>query len=241
MNSDTDIMLSSGEEFIDPDRPVLVDDRHDSPHLLVAFGGIKGALGMPVFEFFQLTRQLKVQKIYFRDPEQAWYQKGLPGIGADFASIVHYIDNYISNNGIKKTVYVGNSMGGWAALGAGLLSAGNNSVLAFSPQTFIGKWQRLLYGDRRWEEQIAKARKSCGNGFSDIKKLFPLSPFHPMINLYYSELFRLDKIHARRLARFPNVRLHGYRNDDHRLVRYLKNSQELVQIVFREFERDGSN
>jgi hypothetical protein len=44
---------------LNSDAPLALDLSIDSSSVLVAFGGIYGAMGMPPFEFFNLTRNLR--------------------------------------------------------------------------------------------------------------------------------------------------------------------------------------
>lgn len=75
------------EQLEDPRSPVALDLEPDSRTLLVAFGGIRGGLGLPPFEFFRLTGELPVKKVYVRDLRQRWYHRGLPGIASDLAGM----------------------------------------------------------------------------------------------------------------------------------------------------------
>ena len=43
---------------------VVIDFSSEGKSLLIAFGGIIGALGRPPFEFFNLTKKIEVKKIY---------------------------------------------------------------------------------------------------------------------------------------------------------------------------------
>ena len=83
---------------------------------MVAFGGMGGTFGMPHFEFSNLTSGFSVNKIYIRDLYRMWYHGGLPGITDHIEGIAHYLARQIQLRDIKKTIMVGNSMGGYAAL-----------------------------------------------------------------------------------------------------------------------------
>ena len=149
-------------EFIDfnsainSDLPIAADFSNPSNSVLIAFGGILGAMGIPPFEFFSLTREMQVNKIYLRDLKQAWYHHGLPGVADNINDLVLFLDNILDKNGVEKTVLVGNSMGGFAAILFGVLLSRKVLVHAFSPQTFIDRLNRYIHKDDRWSDQIQK-------------------------------------------------------------------------------------
>lgn len=60
------------KQIADPKNSIIKDLNLDSSTLLIAFGGINGALGIPPFEFFKITSELKVNKIYLRHLNQSW-------------------------------------------------------------------------------------------------------------------------------------------------------------------------
>jgi hypothetical protein len=64
----------------DPNLSVIIDLSYKDRPLLIAFGGRLGALVMPPFEFFNLTKKMDINKIYLRDISQTWYHSGLHGI-----------------------------------------------------------------------------------------------------------------------------------------------------------------
>ena len=58
--------------------PMSVDMSDASSTLLIAFGGLRGRIGMPPFEFLRLTGEIPVKRVFVRDLRQAWYHEGLP-------------------------------------------------------------------------------------------------------------------------------------------------------------------
>lgn len=80
-------MVSDFEQKIkNPKSPVAVDLSHDNSSLLIAFGGIASALGVPRFKFFSLSKDLHINKIYMRDHQQSWYHRGLSSLAEDIAT-----------------------------------------------------------------------------------------------------------------------------------------------------------
>jgi hypothetical protein len=47
--------------------PLKANMRRRSGTLLIAFGGMRGELGMPPFEFFGVTREMRTKLLFVRD------------------------------------------------------------------------------------------------------------------------------------------------------------------------------
>lgn len=62
---------------------------------------------------------------------------------------VNYLDGVLKSLGTRKTIFCGNSMGGYAALMFGYLM-GVDKIIAFSPQTTINTKWLILNNDFRW-------------------------------------------------------------------------------------------
>ncbi|MBI2311659.1 MAG: hypothetical protein HYU77_04055 [Betaproteobacteria bacterium] len=218
--------------------PVAMDLAADSRTLLVAFGGIAGALGMPPFEFFNLCREVDTKKIFVRDLRQAWYHQGLPGIADDIGGIAAFLREKIAGAGVDRVVLVGNSMGGYAAIVFGLLLEADE-VHAFGPQTFIDRLNRLWHRDARWPEQMRRVHRARGGRkYFDLKKLLQARRgSRCRINVYYSPAHPLDKRHAERLGNFPNVSLHPFAEGGHVVIRHLRDSGALKRIILGSLRR----
>lgn len=188
--------------------PILKSVVPDSDRLYVFFGGISGTLGMPHFEFYRAAQVLDSNKLFLRDPSQCWYQHGLPAIGSTPFAVGEYLMSEIEKMGVSDIRFVGNSMGGFAALlFCSMLRRGK--VIAFSPQTFIGDEKRKQHGDRRWSPQIGKIH-SVTSGIHDLKPWISDNFSAISANIYVSSADFLDMIHARELAEFDNVAIHCF-------------------------------
>ena len=126
-----------------------------SRKLYFMFGGIAAGLAMPPFEFYSSAKIIEENKIFLRDFSQAWYQNGLPGVGKTFYSVGNFIEQKIAELEPEEVFFVGNSMGGYAAiLFASLIGMG--TAIAFAPQTFVSPLKRLRHREQRWSKQINK-------------------------------------------------------------------------------------
>jgi pimeloyl-ACP methyl ester carboxylesterase len=199
--------------------------------LYIFFGGMAGAIGMPPFEFYRVSGVLPFSRIFLRDLHQAWYLRGLPSLASDVTGVGEYLANKITTSGAAEVYFVGNSMGGFAALlFCAMLKHGK--VIAFAPQTFISKEKRRKHGDHRWSQRIAKLHAE--RRALDIQDLHPwISDRFPDIeaSLYVSTCDALDVQHADRLAQFRNITIHYIPTGGHRVVSALRDRGLLNDIL----------
>jgi pimeloyl-ACP methyl ester carboxylesterase len=202
----------------------VFEDIKDSPRLYIMFGGIAHALAMPPFEFFRTAQLLDHSKIFIRDFAQAWYQRGLPGIAVDAYGIRDYLARRVREIAPREVVFVGNSMGGFAALLFSGMIGG--MAIAFAPQTFISPQLRTLHNDRRWRKEIAITHASnSGRDIYDVK------PWSRNANMFVSMDQPLDIIHAEYLQDCPNVRIHRFPKGGHSTVVHCRDQGLLPSIL----------
>lgn len=226
-------MLSEFEQALSGDaQPVAADFSSPSKTLLVAFGGIAKGLGVPPFEFFRMAEKLQTKRMFVRDIDQAWYQRGLSGVSHDILSTADYLRRVIEPLRVARTVFVGNSMGGYAAMLFGSL-LNVHEVHAFSPQTYLGFWQRLLTLDRRWRQQIRSIQRDrqVKKSYFDLKNILADSPRRTVMHVHFADQHRLDSIHGHRLANLPSVVLHPYPHRGHNLIKRLRKDGTLQSIL----------
>lgn len=203
-----------------------------SQKLYIIFGGIAAGLNMPPFEFYNAAQILNDNKLFVRDFHQCWYHKGLDGISHNIESTAVYLQKEIKAIDPKKLCFVGNSMGGYAAmLFSTLIGYGN--AIAFAPQTFISPCQRIKYRDFRWAKQIFKTYYSSGfkNRFWDLKILLEKQKKDQVFSIYVSSVYRLDQIHAEHLEKIPGVKVYKIESDSHSIVKILRDKGELPKIL----------
>jgi hypothetical protein len=214
--------------------PIAIEVDRSSSSVLIAFGGIQGSLGMPPFEFFNLAAGIGTSKIFVRDLEQAWYHFGLPGLSRDIEGTAKLLRNEVTRLAPGRVIMCGNSMGGYAAILFGhLLEV--DEVHAFCPQTFIGRFRRMIFRDKRWAEQMRRLHSSgeMQRDYSDLRRLvLARTGNKPIIHIHFSLTNRLDKRHALRMGNLDSVILHGYAEKmGHKLVRSLRDSGRLREII----------
>ena len=196
---------------------VLYDLEPDSKRLIVAFGGLAGRMGMPPFEFFRtLSAGVKVKTVFVRDHAQAWYHRGVVGVGKGIDPVAAHIIDLRAQ--AEEVVTIGTSAGGYAALLFGALA--ECEAHAFVPQTFIAPGLREEHDDRRWERQLEALGSDLDPRYADLLPVMAAgtAPAH----VYYGSGNHLDTIHAERVDQLPHVTLHPFDTEQHNLMRGLR-------------------
>jgi len=203
-----------------------------SEDLYFLFSGFVGRMGLPLFEFVKSAQILQDNKIFFRDVSQSWYQCGLPGVGAHIHAITDFIRKKAEEIHPRNIYFVGNSMGGFAAILFGGLF-GQGKVIAFSPQTFICPSKLILYKDTRNRKQkIAACLKSLFKPHvHDLKKVLRHPSPHLNIKIYVSAENRIDWAHAQNVRAYENVTIKPFPICQHDLVKFLRDQRLLPGIL----------
>lgn len=204
----------------------------DSQTLFLIFGGRKGAMGMPTFEFYRSTSILSESRIFFRDLSQSWYHCGLAGLTQNIDQTCDYIQALLDRINPKQTVFVGNSMGGFAAiLFSTLLNTGR--VVAFSPQTFIGPRKKLMAGDFRWKQATlgTYVRAAKKPRYFDLGLLLQNPDRRNALDIHVSTLDKLDIKHAENIRGYRDVNVHRHDIGGHSLVKYLRDNGSLKSLL----------
>lgn len=132
----------------------------------------------------------------------------------------------------ERIFFVGNSMGGYAAI---LFSAltGQGEVIIFSPQTFISPILRQKYKDGRWCKQIrATYEKSLfKRKIWDLKRLLSGLKNTSRISIFVSGDHRLDDIHATHIKDITGIQVYAFDGGGHEIVKLLRDRGELPAIM----------
>jgi pimeloyl-ACP methyl ester carboxylesterase len=230
-----DVALPLEEQVKDQTRPIAANFSVETNVLLVAFGGVAGGLGVAPFEFFKMTSSFSVKRLFVRDLKQAWYHRGVSGLGDTIDALGSSLSRLVADQGVRRVVTCGHSMGGYAAILFGHL-LGAREIHSFSPQTFIGPWRRAQHWDWRWRPQISNL-----HGYDRaMRRWFDLRVFlrerrhvGAFTHIYYGNGNGLDRVHAERMASLPSVAVHRYDGVDHNLVRQMRDNGTLKEILTR--------
>lgn len=220
------------DALADPEASVAVDRRPeaaDSP-VLVLFGGLGNDTGRPPFEFVRLTADFGVHRVFLRDLEQCWYQRGLSGVCRDVPATVDALNALLESFGPVRRVFVGTSSGGFAAILFGVL-CGADAVVAFSPQATITRWGRLRARDRRWPTQVAKARRSAlHRGQLDLVRFLAGRAHRSAITVHFGDGDPMDSHYAEWLAACPGVEAVAHPGG-HLVIRRLRERGEAAPLL----------
>lgn len=245
-------MIRTAGGLDEPEAGCIYDLGPTQNVVLVAFGGLvawdlvgygedpsaAGSEGRVPFEFFNLVAGEPVGKVFVRDLDQAFYQRGVRGLGTSVDQVASGLRGLIGER--SRIVFVGQSAGGFGAMLFGALM-GVDEVLAFSPQTFLSPWWRRRHHDDRWPAEVARARHGAGWRLRnlDVRPGLRAAKGRVTVNLYYGDQNRLDEVHCRHLERLPGVQLHPVATGSHAVARRMRENATLREVVNRSLRTDG--
>ena len=209
-----------------------IEGGDESGICFVIFGGISEGIGVPPFEFRGMMQNLPGHKIYVRDISQKWYHSGIDEGARSLAGAVDQIGKMIKQTGARYKIFIGNSMGGFAAILFGQLLQADR-IIAFAPQTYIDPLSRILTLDFRWRRQI----KSMYSSYGYNKETYNLSnyllknPIHGIVTIYFGMDCRLDRLHAEKLRGVSNIEILKRQGSGHGLVKDLRATGELFEVL----------
>lgn len=118
----------------------------DSDVLIVAFSHVGYPEGK--FAFTNAFANLHCNKLFLNCPGNSWYQNGIPGFGDSVEAAAMQLKLHIAELGVRRTIFVGMSMGGYGALLFGLL-VGADIILAFTAEVQIGSERGRSFVENR--------------------------------------------------------------------------------------------
>ena len=216
-------------EEISQDEPTYrLDGTAGSTTMIISFAVFPAPGGKSAFDFVRATNPLQVQKLFLRDPNMMWYQKGTPGVGNDVPAVVEYVRGVIVRGGVTRVVMIGNSGGGFSAILFGAL-VGADEIHAFNPPTKL-----LEESDTSCPEQLNQlaAERGLTSPYLDLRRVLRehLQP-KTKIYIHYSRGDGRDKRHARYLVEFPNVQLIQYPFVSHHVARFFAERAMLSPLL----------
>ncbi len=173
--------------------------------VLVIFSDLDADLESPAFDFVGSTAGLGVPRLFVRDVEQCWYQRGLRGISRDIPSTMEALTRVIDEFGGGRRVFVGSGAGGYAAILLGVL-CGADEVVSFAPQATITRLGRWRARDRRWRRHIGKARRSARHhGYLDLVQCLEGRVHRTAISVHFGEHDMSDSRYAQSMRDLPGT------------------------------------
>jgi hypothetical protein len=213
----------------DPDGGFVDATEVGGSAVLVAFGGLSFRGGPPPFEFVNLFSESPIGKVFVRDLDQCFYQRGVRGLGRSINEVAVSLEELLA--GRNRRVFVGASAGGYAALIFGSMLRVDH-VVAMSPQTFLGGRLRRLHNDRRFAMRIQAAQHhALSRRDLDVKHAMRRRGGKSQFHVYYPNRHVLDSRHATRLRRLPGVDLQPRDSAEHTFVRDMRDDGSLKQML----------
>ena len=209
-----------------------VENAAASGTTFVLFGGIAQGFAIPPFEFRRMMAEVPATKIYVRDVAQGWYQHAVQGRQADTRRLFQGLPDVDRRLAGQRLVFIGNSMGGFAALMFGALLRADR-VIAFTPQTFVDPLRKLRHNDRRWWRQMLPmyARHGLMRWSYDLRNPLAASARPAKATVYYGTALALDRQHAERIGDSPGVTLAPIEGEGHDAVKHLRDKGALHSLL----------
>ncbi len=221
-------MKRSDIQFIEgPIYALQIKEPKNRP-LLISFGAMAEE---PLFSFRGVTDELyDIQKVFIRDTALLYYQAGLPPITNSILETVTYLKNLITEMSPSRTVFIGQSVGGFAAILYGTY-LNVDVVHAISPLTDLSKPEYIFS-----KHIHAKMIESYPNDHFQLSRLLEDLSYETSINLHFDESYEFDKMHAEFIEKNKNVIHQKYPFGKHNLAMELRAKGKLLEIIEQEFE-----
>ncbi len=213
--------------------PLSSDMEVESGTLLLAFGGMAGELDIPPFEFFSLTGDMPVKRLFVRDLRRAWYHRGVPRNGLTVPEVAESLGRRLRGHEIERVVVVGTSAGGYAALLFGTM-LGADTVLSFGPQGTIEPDSLAAMDDHRWDSYVEElvATGDLDPRWADLRRALPeVRRADTSCRVYFDDGFGPDRAHAEWLAGLEGVSLCPVEGGKHMVARKMRESGELEEVL----------
>lgn len=210
------------------DRGPYISVRRLTPGGVVFIGFTShNVYAQPVFEFARQLADIEVGQVMLRDPQRRWYHGGVPGAGTDIEDLRHALARLLSRHRPRRTITLGTSAGGYAALLFGRLLEVDH-VLAFAPQTRL-----VAPGDSRTPVLLDALHSAVGadHHLLDLRHIPAAAEDRTRVDIYYSRHDALDCRHALHLSGQPGVVLHELDCEGHRIIPQLKHTGALGRIL----------
>ena len=211
--------------IMEKDKESIVKENFDKDYenLVISFGGLGDR-----FNFWNIFKKVPVKKIFVKDPNLSWYQKGINNELNTIGKSIQKLKELIKESKAKKIIVVGDSAGGTGAI---LFSHYINAdiVMTFNAQTFATKELRERYNDDRWKKTADKFLEE-NDGF-DLRYHLKIHNKKTKYYLFYSYYHGLDRVHNERLMNLQGINLIPLNSNYHGAAGELKNLGYLYKLI----------
>lgn len=193
----------------------------DSDTLVVVFTSANAG-----YDLVKTLLPFNINKLFLRDNMGVYYHLGLKNMTKGIDDTAEYIISQMEELGVKRTLSVGTSCGGYAALLFAYL-CGMEEAYAFAPQTIVGGTRINEIKDDRFGNMYVTG-KTVTPEYFDLSIAMADSTY-PTYHVWYDEEEKLDKIHAHNLDKIRNIHFH-HGSGGHQILWEMKRNGKLLPL-----------
>lgn len=191
-------------------------DKGSSDILVVSFAGLRQTNGIPHEEFKRTLKPLEANLLFIADKTTTWHNNL-----EVYENTKTYIDYVIEELKPSKVIFLGLSMGGFAAIIYAAVCR-CDIVIAFSPQIDIDP-ELTGDNDTRYDEYVEDVKNFI---FPTVEGLFNDTTTYHVI---YGTRNEIDKFHMNKVPNKKNINMIIIKNAWHNVPRYLKEIENRLQ------------
>lgn len=187
----------------------------DSDTLLVIFSGVNAK----TFMGYRLLSDVYVNKLFLRDPNRSWYNKSIPGLTENPQQFIELLEKITSAYSPDKILFIGSSMGGYAALLFGCLLK-IQRIIVFSPQVILNSG-------------LPNNPQNLSNySYPDLTEII-YSNAVANIDYFFGMEELTDFYHLQSIYQLENIDFFCIRNSAHNVMHFLHQMQILQPLLIK--------
>ena len=195
-----------------------INFKENAKYNLFSFSARNTKIGS--FSYYKSDYEDSLNRFMFNCENNDWYLNGIKGFSEDFENTIIGLKNIISESHIKKSLFIGSSMGAYGAISLGTLCQAQR-VIGFGAEIITN-----LPGGYSKDNLFHLDKNS---NLYDLKNYINSSCTY--IDLFVGEGSPVDVFCAFYLQSCFNIRIHLIKNSDHAVVNKLKDKNLLRGIV----------
>lgn len=190
--------------------------------LLVAFSGLS-AVPRGIFEWQESSRAWPGPRLFFRDPNNAYYLKGVSSVLRSGDDVVSYVSEVVRQLEPRRVMVLGTSVGSYLALIAGW-------CIRADVVHILGPRVDLL-PEAPEESKFEMTHRSGGLHLGDASDYLALDNTKTKFHLHLSDGNEYDTAQAAKLKDLPGVSVHTYEGTTHTVGRVLKKQGKIPEML----------
>lgn len=213
----------------DTSRELQIAPRWGADTAIVCFcAGGSHRLGMPLNAFHRWAGRLPASLIYLRDFRHQFFLDGVPTLGIGLEASLEGLRKVLADLGARRTLCLGVSVGGFAALYYGL-KLGAERVAALCGAVSL---EPAFNTHLRWTGSALRLSATYPGLALDLVQEYGAAARAPHVSLVYGAHNWDDRLHAEYMASLPCARLSPVADfDGHNVVVELVRRGEWTQLL----------